>query len=150
VTAGATFQVTLAPDPMTVPPEAGGYAVDKLTKLALKVPVPQGSTYQSATLTGGSGLGNGTPTVTQSGGVVTIGIPGPIAGGATFQLPALHLTLTASGAAGTTVESKVSGASYDDPGLTFIATVKVGIFPIDVPTSCFPNPSPVLTSTAIA
>lgn len=149
VAAGASFEATLAPDPMTVPAEAGGYAVNKLTNLRLHVPVPAGSTFQSATLTGGSNLGNGVPTVSQADNLVTVTVPGPIAGGATFQLPALHLTLTATGEAGTAIETRLKGTSYADPGLTFTATVQVGIFPVDVPTSCFGNPSPVLTSTTI-
>lgn len=148
VASGATFEITLAPDAMTVPAQAGGYNVTKLQNLALKVPVPAGSTFGSVTLTGGSNLG-GTPTASQDGDVVTVNIPGPIAGGATFQLPALHLTLTAAGAAGSAIETRLSGTSYDSPGLTFTATVSVGIFPIDVPTSCFPNPSPTLTTTTI-
>jgi len=77
-------------------------------------------------------------------------VPGPIPGGATFQLPALHLTLSASGASGTAIATRLSGTSYSDPGLTFSATVRAGIFTVNVPTSCFPNPSPVLTSTTIA
>jgi dehydratase len=149
VDAGGSFEASLAPDPMTVPTEAGGYAVNKLTNLRLQVPVPQGSTFQSATLTGGSNLGTGVPTATQADNVVTVTVPGPIAGGATFQLPALHLGLAATGAAGTTIDTRVAGTSYADPGLTFAANVQVGFFAIDVPTSCFGNPSPVLTSTTI-
>jgi dehydratase len=149
VAAGATFEVTLAPDPMAVPASAGGYSVNNLRNLALKVPVPQNSTYRSATLTGGSNLGSGTPTVTQADGVVTVTVPGPLAAGATVQLPALHLTLAASGDPGTTIDTHLSGTSYDDPGLTFTASVKVGLFPVNVPTSCFANPAPTFTSTAV-
>jgi dehydratase len=149
VTVGQTFEVTLAPDPMTVPADAGGNTVNNLRNLALKVPVPAGSTYQSAALTGGSNLGSGTPTVSQAGNVVAVTVPGPIKGGATMQLPALHLTLTASGAPDTTIETHVAGASYDNPGLTFTANVTVGFLTLNVPTSCFANPSPMFTSTTI-
>jgi dehydratase len=147
--AGSTFEATLAPDPITVPATAAGYTVNRLANLVLKVPVPQGSTFQSATLTGGSNLGTGTPTVTQADNVVTVTVPGPLAGGSTFQLPVLHLNLTASGEPGTKVETKLAGTSYDDPSMTFVANVQVGVFPIDVPTNCFANPSPTFTSTAI-
>jgi dehydratase len=149
VAAGGTFEASLAPDPITVPPQAGGFAVNKLTNLVLKVPVPQGSTFQAASLTGGSNLGSGIPTVSQADNVVTVTVPGPLAGGSTFQLPVLHLTLTASGAPGTQVETRLAGTGYDDPGMTFTANVQVGIFPIDVPTFCFANPSPTFTSTGI-
>jgi dehydratase len=149
VAAGATFEVAVAPDPMTVPGNVAGYTVNRLTGLALSFPVPEGSTFQSATLTGGSNLGRGTPTVSRSGSVVTVRIPGPIAGGATFQLPVLHVTLVASGQPGTTVDTRLAGTSYDDPGLTFTANVRVVFFNVDVPTRCYANPSPTFTSTAI-
>jgi dehydratase len=149
VTVGQTFEVTLAPDPMTVPATAGGNTINNLRNLALKVPVPAGSTYQSAALTGGSNLGSGTPTVSQADNVVTVTVPGPLAAGSTYQLPALHLTLTASGAPDTTIDTQVAGASYDNPGLTLTANVKAAFFSIDVPTSCFANPSPIFTSTKI-
>jgi dehydratase len=58
--AGATFDVTLAPDAMTVPTTAGGYAVNNLRTLVLRVAVPQGASVRSATLSGGSNLGSGT------------------------------------------------------------------------------------------
>jgi dehydratase len=149
VAAGSTFEVVLTTDPMTVPASAGGYSVVFIRDLRLTVPVPAGSTYGSATLTGGSGLGTQQPTTSVADGVVTVTVPGPIAGGATFQLPTLHLTLTATGATGTTIDTSLGGTSYANPGLTFTATVSLGFFGLDVPTSCYPNPSPTLTSTAI-
>src|SRR6266542_1035081 len=145
VAAGTAFEVSVAPDPMTVPSEVSGYTVNKLTNLALKFPVPEGSTFQSATLTGGSNIGRGTPTVSRSGNVVTMKIPGPVAGGSTFQLPVLHVTLVASGQPGTTIDTRVAGSSYDDAGLTFTTNVKVAFFSVDVPTRCFANPSPTFT-----
>jgi dehydratase len=150
VSAGGSLVIILAADPMTVPAAAGGYSVQRIGGLALKVPVPEGTTYDGAKLVGGSGLGAVPPSVSQANNVVTVVVPGPIAGGATFQLPALHLALHATGAAGTKVASRLSGTSYIDPGLLFIATVKVGFFGIDVPVFCFPNPSPTLTSTTIS
>jgi dehydratase len=149
VAAGGTFEAVLAPDSMTVPAEAGGYKVNKLQNAVLKVPVPAGSTLQSATLTGGSNLGS-PPSVSVASNVVTVKVPGPLAGGSTIQLPALHLVLTASGGSGTTIATRLAGTSYADPSLTFTANVKFGIFSVNVPASCFANPSPTFTSTTIA
>lgn len=149
VAAGATFDVTLAPDAMVVPTQTAGYSVNELKDLTLLIPVPQNATYQAATLTGGSNLGKGTPTVSEADNVVTVTVPGPLAGGSTVQLPVLHLTLVASGAAGTTIETHLAGTSYIDPGLRFTANVQVSFFTVDVPTSCFANPSPTFTSTTI-
>jgi dehydratase len=149
VAPGGTFEVVIAPDPMEVPAEAAGNKVNNLRDLLMRVPVPAGSTIQSATLTGGSNLGTGEPTATPVGDLVSVLVPGPLKGGSTIQLPALHLTLTATGEAGTTIESKLAGTSYDDPGLGFTANVKALFFDVDVPTSCFPNPSPTFTTTTI-
>jgi dehydratase len=149
VTAGQIFEVTLAPDPLTVPSNAGSNKVNNLRNLALKVAVPAGATFQSASLEGGSNLGSGTPAVAQANGVVTVTVPGPLTAGSQVQLPALHLTLTASGAPDTTIETRLVGASYNDPGLTFTANVKAAFLNVDVPTTCFANPSPTFTSTRI-
>ena len=147
--AGSTFEATLAPDPTAVPSEAGGYAINNLRNLTLRMPVPAGSTYQSVTITGGSNLGTGIPSVAQANNVVTLTVPGPLSAGTTFQLPAVHLNLTASGAAGSTIDTRLAGTSHTDPGMAFTANVQVGPFPIDVPTACFANPSPTLSSTTI-
>jgi dehydratase len=146
---GTVFDVVLTSSPQTVPGQASGYTVNNLRDLKLRVPVPAGSSFQGVTLSGGSNLG-GTPTVTQVGGVVTLSVPGPIAGGSTFQFPTLDLSLTATGASGSTITTRVAGTSYADPGLTFTANVHVspGIDP-NVPTTCFPNPSPALSATTI-
>lgn len=144
---GGAFDVVVDPAPNEVPSEAAGQTVKEIHTFALKVPVPANSTLAGVDLSGGANLG-GTPTASESGGIVTITFPGPIAGGSTFELPTItaHLTAGASGA----VESTLYGTSYDDAGLTFTTVVSTFLGDISAPTSCFPNPNPVLTSTAIA
>jgi dehydratase len=149
VAPGANFEVTLAPAAMTIPGTSGNYTVNNLTNMTLKVPVPANTTYVSSTLVGGSNTGSGTPTVTEANNVVTVTVPGPMAGGSTVQLPALHLTLTASGAAGSTITTTLAGTSYTDPGLTFTANVKVTVISVDVPAACYGNPAPTFTTTTI-
>lgn len=146
VAPGGALDIVVDPAPNQVPTEAAGYTVREVRNFTLKVPVPTNSTLRGVTLTGGSGLGS-TPTWSQSGGVVTVSFAGPIAGGATFELPTItaHLTAGASGA----IQSTLYGTSYDNPGLTFTAVVSTFIGNVSVPTSCFPNPNPVLTSTTI-
>jgi dehydratase len=146
VAPGAAFDVVVDPATNTVPSEAAGQTVKNVNTFTLKVPVPANSTLSGVDLAGGSNLG-GDPTWSESGGVVTVQFPGPIAGGSTFELPTItaHLTAGASGA----VESSLYGTSYDDPGLTFTTVVSTFIGDISAPTSCFPNPNPVLTSTTI-
>ncbi len=147
VAPGAALDVVVDPAPSQVPAEAAGFEVKEIRGFTLKVPVPTNATLTGVDLTGGTNLG-GTPTWSQSGGVVTVQFPGPVPGGSTFELPTItaHLTSGASGA----IESTLYGTSYDDPGLTFTTVVSTFIGDITAPTSCFPNPNPVLTSTTIA
>jgi dehydratase len=147
VAPGEAFDVVVDPAPNEVPAESNGFTVENVHTFTLKVPVPANATPTGVDLTGGSNLG-GTPTSSLDGDVLTIQFPGPIPGGSTFELPTItaHLTAGASG----TVESTLYGTSFDDPGLTFTAVVSTIIGDISAPTSCFPNPNPVLTSTTIA
>jgi dehydratase len=85
--------------------------------------------------------------VAESGNVITVTVPGPIAGGATFTLPTLTLGLTA-GSSGT-IQAQLAGTSFSDPGLTFTAVTSVLGFPVNAPTVGFPNPNPILATTTI-
>lgn len=147
VAPGAALDVVVDPAPNTVPSEAAGYEVKNVHTFTLKVPVPTNSTLTGVDLTGGSGLGSD-PTWSEADGVVTVKFAGPIAGGTTFELPTItaHLTAGASGS----IETTLYGASHADPGLTFTAVVSTFLGDISAPTSCFPNPNPVLTTTTIA
>lgn len=141
------LDVVVDPAPDTVPTELAGFQVVNVNTFALRLPVPANATLTGVDLTGGAGLG-GTPTWSETGGVVTVSFPGPIAGGGAFELPTITAHLTA-GPTGTIVTS-LSGSSYSDPGLTFNTVVATPVGEISTPTSCFPNPNPVLTSTTIA
>ncbi|MGH3761387.1 cyclase [Actinophytocola sp.] len=147
VAPGGALDVVVDPAPNQVPSEAAGYEVKEVNTFTLKVPVPTNATLAGVDLTGGSGLGPNPPQWSEAGGVVTVTFDGPIAGGASFELPTItaHLTAGASG----TIESTLYGSGYDDPGLTFTAVVSTFLGDISAPTSCFPNPNPVLTTTAI-
>ncbi|GFH38172.1 cyclodehydratase [Streptomyces pacificus] len=148
VAAGGALSVRLATEPMTVPGSVGGYTVKSIKNITLKAPVPSNATVTGARLTGGSGIGSGTPAVSVSGGEIVMSVPGPISGGQTFTLPVLDLDLTA-GVSGTAIETRLSGSSYSSPGLTFTASVPILFVTVSVPTSCYPSPNPVLTSTAV-
>ncbi|KAK1757106.1 hypothetical protein QBC47DRAFT_443903 [Echria macrotheca] len=148
---GDIFEILLAAKPQTVPTQAAGYKLNNLRNVKLLVPVPAGTSFKSVSLTGGVNV-NSNPSIAQSNGVLTLSVPGPISGGASFTFPAIHLSVSASGAPGSGIQSHVAGTSYADPGLQFTANVHIspGI-DIDVPARCFPKggASPVLTSTAI-
>lgn len=146
VAPGGNLAVVIDPAPNTVPSSGGGRTISEINTIQLKLPVPANSTFVSATLSGGSGLGSTPPTVGLSGGNVVLSVKGPLKGGASFELPTVTINLKA-GASGT-IQSKLGGTSFDDPGLTFNAVVVV-IFPITAPAKAFPDPNPVLTSTTI-
>jgi dehydratase len=146
VAPGAPLAVVVDPAPNTIPGSVNGYTVRRVQTLALKLPIPANSTYVSATLSGGSNVG--TTAVSVSGGVATITASGPVNGGAAFELPTVTVNLTA-GASGT-IQTRLQGTGYSDPGLTFTAVVSSFLGNINVPTSCYPNPNPVITTTTIA
>lgn len=148
VAAGGALTVTLSVGSITVPTSADGYTVKQIKGITLEVPVPANSTYDSASLSGGSGYGSGTPGVSESGNVLTISVPGPISAGTTFTLPTLTLDLTA-GAAGQSIDTTLSGSSYSSPGLKFTAVLSVIGISINAAAVGYPSPDPTLTSTAI-
>jgi dehydratase len=146
VAPGGALQVVIDPAPNTVPATGGGYTIREINTVVLKLPVPANSTFVSASLSGGAGLGATPPTVGLEGTNVVLKVAGPLAGGASFELPTVTLNLTA-GASGT-IETKLGGTSHSAPGLTFNAVVVV-VFPVTAPATAYPDPNPVLTSTTI-
>ena len=148
VAADSALTITESVGSITVPTSADGYTVKEIEGIALELPVPSNATYDSASLSGGSDYGSGTPSVSESGGVITISIPGPISAGTTFTLPTLTLDLT-SGSSGT-ISSTLSGTSYSDPGLTFTAVLSVIGISVDASAVGYPSTSPTLTSTTIS
>jgi dehydratase len=149
VAADSSLTVTLSVGSITVPTSADGFTVKQIKGVALEIPVPADSTYDSASLSGGSGYGSGTPSVSESNDIVTIDLPGPITAGTTFTLPTLTLDLT-SGASGGTIDTTLSGTSYSSPGLTFTAVLSVIGISINASAVGYPSTSPTLTSTTIS
>jgi dehydratase len=147
VAPGGALDVVVDPAPSTVPTEVSGFEVKEVKGFTLKVPVPANSTLAGVDLTGGSGLGPNPPAVSESGGIIVVTWDGPMPGGSTFEIPTVtaHLTAGASGS----IDATLYGTSYDDAGLTFTTVVSSFLGDISAPTSCFPNPNPVLTSTTI-
>lgn len=148
VAAGGAVTVTLSTGSLTVPSSADGYTVKDIQGIKLDIATPTNSTYKSCSLSGGSGLGGGTNTCSQSGGNVVVSIPGPINGGATATLPTLTINVTAGGSG--SIDTKLAGTSYTSPGLTFTAVISVFGFPVNAATNGYPSTSPVLASSTIS
>jgi dehydratase len=150
VAAGSDFVVEITPDPVQVPSSAGGYSIGSLSNVKVSLAVPAGAAFVSASLSGGSNLGSGTPSVAQSGGKVTLTVPGPLAPGSTAVLPKLSITFQATGGPGTLIESKFAGSSYSNPGLTFtVAVTGTPIGTITATSNCYAQPNPVLATTEV-
>jgi len=148
VARNSTFQVRLTADPIVVPTTGGGFNITNLNTVKVRFDLPAGATFVSASLSGGSNLGSGAPTVALSGSQVVLSIPGNLLPGTTATLPTVTATLSASGASGTVLPWKLSGSSYASPGITFTARVQV-LLGVSVATSCFASPNPVLGTTTI-
>lgn len=145
VTAGSAVAITIAPGSSTVPTSAVGVTVVNINSMKMIIPVPANSTYVSSSASGG-GLYPGSTALVGSNVVLTI--PGPIPGGATYTPPAVTINVTAN--APGSITSKYAGTGYIDPGMTFTTRVKPPLLPeSDLATSCYPNPSPTLTTTTV-
>ncbi len=147
---GANFGVQMTADPMNIPTSGGGYPIVRLSNLVIRFDVPAGSSFVSATLSGGSSLGSGTPTVAESGGQIVMTVPGPLAPGSTAVLPTVNATMQATGSVGSTISARLAGTGYSDPGITFTSVVKVLFSNISANSSCYvPGTNPVLATTEI-
>ncbi|WP_141867315.1 hypothetical protein [Arthrobacter sp. SLBN-53] len=104
------------------------------------IPVPANSTFVSTSTSGGTVSGS----AALVGSNVVLTVPGPISGGSSFTPPAVTINVTAN--APGTITSKYAGTSYSSPGMTMTTRVSPGI---NVATSCYPNPSPTLTTTNV-
>ncbi|MFM7064956.1 MAG: hypothetical protein ACKO04_15945, partial [Actinomycetes bacterium] len=151
VAPGQDFQVELTADPIVVPTTGGGYPIQKLANVQIRFDLPAGATFKSATLSGGANIGTGIPTVSVSGSLIILKVPGNLAPGTTATLPKVTATLTATGAVGTSLPQKLHGTSYGDWGIFFAATVtNIPLFgSTTANTNCYANPNPVLGATVI-
>src|SRR6185437_3712431 len=111
VAAGAPLRVALSVGSITVPTSASGYTIKQIQNIVLKLPVPSNSTYVSSALSGGSGYGSGTPTVSVSSGVVST------LSGTGYSDPGLTFTAVLS-VFGFSVNANTVGYPTAQPALT--------------------------------
>jgi dehydratase len=144
---GVPFKGTGTPVAWTVPTSVDGITISALQSFNLTIGTTD-ATINSASISGGSNLGSGTPSIAVSGSTVVLSVPGPLTAGSTITLPKITLNLT--GKAAGTVKTFIGGTSYSSPGVT-VTAVLPGSPPSNVGASCYPNPTgPVLTSTHIS
>ncbi|MGU3654002.1 hypothetical protein [Mycolicibacterium sp. A43C] len=111
-----------------------------ISNLKMIIPVPANSTFVSTSTSGGTVSGS----AALVGSNVVLTIPGPISGGSSFTPPAVTINVTANTPG--TITSKYAGTSYASPGMTMTTRVAPAI---NVATSCYPSPSPTLTTTNV-
>jgi dehydratase len=125
-----------------------GVDIKNVENISVEVKAPTNSTFESCTLTGGSGLGTGTPTCTESGGIVTLSVPGPIPGGTVITPPVVTFNVKA-GKKGSIV-TKLAGTSYSSPGLKGTANVTIFGEPVTATAVGYPDPNKALSTTKIS
>ncbi len=151
VEGGATFSVVVTPQPLEIPSTvtAGSntVTVNFIHDVKIRIPVPAGATYVSASLSGGSNL-NSTPSIANNAGVLTVSIPGPLVGGTTVTPPVVTANLIASGAVGAQISPAVQTGST---GYQLVANANLPVIGTsDLPIDCAPpSPNPALSTTTI-
>ncbi len=147
-----TFSVSIAPAASNESSDLGsGATLKNVHDLHYKVNVPPNSSLLSFSISGGFGLGSGTPSVQQVGSAIQVNVPGPIFPGVNYQLPQINMSLRATGAALSTIQPRLAGTSYSDWGLQLTANADLpsGLGNADLPTACFPSSSTALATTTI-
>ncbi|MBF8186907.1 hypothetical protein ITP53_14390 [Nonomuraea sp. K274] len=150
VARGATFSGTGSSGAFVVPKWINGeIPVTELRDFTLTLVMSGPGAISGATLSGGANLGPGPRTVTTTSTTVTMKVAGPLPAGTTVTLPSIKITGTAGNTTGT-IRLKIAGTDYANPGLRITSVVPVDPDPpIIASSSCYPSPSPVLSSTNV-
>ncbi|MEV6104770.1 hypothetical protein AB0M28_08635 [Streptomyces sp. NPDC051940] len=148
VTKGSVLTGSGVSQPWTVPSELNGVPVIEIQDYALTLRVSGPATVSNATISGGSNLGTGTPSITRNGNDVTVNVPGPLAPGSIVELPTVNFTLRAGTTTGT-ITTSLTGSGYDDPGIRVTGVMEQGADPLVAPASCYSPDTGTLTSTLV-
>jgi dehydratase len=137
---------------MDVPTSGGGYPISYIANLWYKFTIPANTTFLGATLSGGSNVGAGAPTVGEDAGEIVLFVPGALNAGVTADFPTITARFQATGAAGSTVETQFAGTGYGDASLIFNTRVtNVPVLGTITSTSyCYADVvNPILSTTDI-
>ncbi|MEU7650537.1 hypothetical protein AB0C42_11285 [Micromonospora taraxaci] len=134
VAAGAEFDVTLDPTPITAYAEYN----QTVTDVQVAYAIPRDAKVKSYSLVGGSGLGAAFTWVEERDGALVVRSSGPFTGGVEFDLPSLAVHLKAGKKAGAVVFAP-GGRSYVEPGFGWFRYQP--ILNEWGPFQCFPDPA---------
>jgi len=146
---GAIVTGSGSAEPWTVPSDIDGNTVTEVDNFAVSLVVSSNATVQNVTLSGGSNLGTGTPSITRNGNEVTLNVPGPLTPGSIITLPTINFTFKAGSSAGA-ITTQLAGSGYSDPGTTVTGLMdQTDGSTVTGTVSCFPTTTSTLTSTTI-
>lgn len=139
VNAGDTFDITVTPGTFNVPTVVQGYTVSSVDSFTIRFPLSPNVQFVDSLMSSGINMGSGYPSLTVEEGFLVYRVPGPLAAGSTVQMPKDRLTFIASGAPGSTIETRMQTLS------------NVARFPQgSVGNTCYPDvPNMLFTTTAI-
>ncbi|MFG2110803.1 hypothetical protein [Micromonospora chersina] len=134
VTAGAEFDVTFDPTPIT----AFAQYNKTVTDVQVAYRIPTNAKVTSYSLVGGSGLGRAFTWVEERDGSLVVRSSGPYEGGVEFDLPSLAVHFKAGRSTGT-ISFAPGGKSYVEPGFGWFRYQPI----LDEwgPFQCFPDPA---------
>ncbi|OCC11752.1 hypothetical protein [Streptomyces sp. PTY087I2] len=140
VAPGATFELTLDPDPITPNPAYNQSVKD----VALQFKLPDGATVVSYDVADGGDAG--TPTLEVDGTKAVLHAAGPYVSDTPFDLPKVTFELQAPETP-TTLETRFGGTSHDDPGFSW--TFTPASWPGEAQLACWPDQPIALVKTVV-
>ena len=140
VSAGQTFNITVAPGSFNVPTDVQGTALTAIQAFTIRFPLSPNVQFVDSVMSAGINMGPGYPSLTVEGDSMVYRVPGPFVPGSTVQMPKNRLTLKATGPVGSTIQTKMTTLSnvanfgigtiddvcyLDNPNLVFWTTTIV-------------------------
>jgi hypothetical protein len=136
---GDTFDMMVAPGPFVVPTNVQGFDLSSMSSVTIRFPLSPNAQFVDSVMSAGINMGPGYPSLTIVGTDMVYRVPGPLVPGSTVQMPKVRVTLTATGAPGSTIEVRKTA-------LSSVANVSG----FAVPSTCVPNaPNPLFWATTI-
>jgi len=138
------YTTSIIMDPITVPTDFSGIAVNNIRDVYLKFPVPTNATYQSVSLSPSGGGWS----VSQSGGIITIASSNTYGPGQVVTPPTINLVLKATGATFSQIPVRLGGSpngfnNVSNPSYHLTANVNAPVIgALDVDVRCYADGAP--------
>ncbi len=123
---GSEFYMMVTPGPFIPPVEVQGYQITSMVGMTIKFPLSQNMQLVDTVLSSSINAGAGMPSVKIEGTDLVYRVPGPFTPGQEVQMPQVRLQVKATGAVGSTIQTKMSS----------MGSVAIVGGLIEVPNSC--------------